>query len=90
MSRSSGATAPEWIETERDHPSPHPQPVVEIALRPEVLRRDEDAPAGPERPRQRDGPVGHVVVERDIHASGSPVHRQPRPRQTKPAGLAST
>ena len=30
---------------------PHPQPVVEIALRPEVLRRDEDAPAGPKRPR---------------------------------------
>ena len=78
MSRSSGATAPEWIETERDHPSPHPQPVVEIALRPEVLRRDEDAPAGPECARERDGPVGGVAVKRDVHPARSPEQWQPR------------
>ncbi len=47
---------------------PHPQPVIEIALRPEVARRDERAPAGPERPRERDGPVGRVAVERNARA----------------------
>ena len=46
----------------------HPQPVVEVALRPEVLRRDEDAPAGSERPRKSDGPVGYAAVERNAHA----------------------
>ena len=41
-----------------------------IALRPEFLRRDENAPAGPERPRKRDGPVGRVAVERHVHPAG--------------------
>jgi len=41
----------------------HSEPVVEIAFRPQILRGDEDAPAGPERPRQRNGPVGRVTVK---------------------------
>jgi hypothetical protein len=56
----------------------HAQPVVEVALRPEVIRGNEDAPAGPERPRNRDGAVGRVAVERDVHAARPPEQRQPR------------
>jgi hypothetical protein len=41
---------------------------LRIAFRPEVLRRDEDAPAGPERAREGDATVGCVAVERDVHA----------------------
>jgi hypothetical protein len=47
----------------------HLQPVVEIARRPQVLRRDERAHAGPERARERDGPVGRVAIQRDVHPS---------------------
>jgi hypothetical protein len=36
---------------------PYPQPVVEIAFRPEALRRDGDAPAGAEGARKGDSPV---------------------------------
>ena len=43
----------------------HPQQVVEIALGPKVLRGDEHAPAGPERARKRDDPIGRVPVQRD-------------------------
>ena len=48
-----------------------------IALRPEFLRRDENAPAGPERARERDGPVSRVAVERDVHPARSAKQRQP-------------
>jgi len=41
----------------------------------EVLRRDNDTP---ERPRNRDGAVGRVVVERDVDPAGSTEQRQPR------------
>ena len=55
-----------------------PQPVVEIALRAKLLRRDKDAPAAPEPARKRDSPVGRVAVERDVHPGGSPEQWQPR------------
>ena len=54
---------------------PYPQPVIEIALRAKVLRRDEHTPAGPERPRQRDGPVGRVAVEGDMDSGRNPLER---------------
>jgi len=57
---------------------PNPHPIVEVALRPEVLRRNEHAPAGPERPRKRDRPVGRVAAERDVHPAHLPEQRQPR------------
>ena|SRR6516225_4983027 len=57
---------------------PHAEPVVEIAFRPEVLRRDKDASARPECPPERNGPVGRVAIERDVHPGGSPEQWQPR------------
>jgi len=57
---------------------PDPQPVIEIALRPEVLRRDQHAPAGPERPRKTDAMFGRVTVEGDVHAPRLAEQRQPR------------
>jgi hypothetical protein len=54
---------------------PHQQPVVEIARRPEILRRDEDAPAGPEGTRERDRPVGRVAIERHVYPAHSPKQR---------------
>ena len=54
---------------------PDPQPVVEIALRPEGLQGDEDAPAGPKRARECDSSVGHVAVERQVHSPRSPKQR---------------
>jgi hypothetical protein len=62
---SSGALAPGWTETRRVALCPHPQPVVKIALRPEVLQGNEQAPAGSERPRERDGSVGRIAVQSD-------------------------
>jgi len=57
--------------------SPHPQPVVEIALRAKVLRRDEDAPTGSERPRKRDSPVGRIAVERHLDPARQAEQRLP-------------
>jgi len=48
-----------------------------IALRSKVLGRDEHAPAGPERARERDSSIGGVTVEGNIHAARSPKQRQP-------------
>jgi len=36
---------------------PDLEPIIAVALRPEVLRRDKDASARPEYPRQRNRPV---------------------------------
>ena len=54
---------------------PQPQPVVEIAFRPEVLRGNEHPPAGPERARKHDGPVGRVAVEGDMDSGRNPLER---------------
>ena len=59
---SSRAPAPAATGTLWDRPLPHPQPVVEIAFRAKFLRRNEDAPAGAEGARERDGSIGGVTV----------------------------
>jgi len=46
---------------------PHPQPAIEIALRPEILRGDEHAPASPEGAGEHDGRSIPVTIERDVH-----------------------
>ena len=56
---------------------PHAQPVIEITLRPEVLRRDEHAPAGPECGRERDSSIGRVAVKCDIDPARSAKQRKP-------------
>jgi hypothetical protein len=55
----------------------HPQTGVKIALRAKFFRRDEDAPAGAERPRKGNGPVGRIAVKRDVHAPRFAEQRQP-------------
>jgi hypothetical protein len=55
-----------------------PQPVVEIALRPEFLRRDEHAPAGPKGAREHNGSVSRIAVERHVDPARSAKQRQPR------------
>ena len=55
----------------------HPQPVVEIAFRAEVLRRDEHASAGPEGARERHGPVGRIAVERHLDPARQAEQRLP-------------
>ena len=57
---------------------PDPQPIVEFALRPEFLRRDEHAPAGSERPRKNDATFGRIAIERDVDPAGPAEQRQPR------------
>ena len=49
-----------------------------IALRPEFLRRDENAPAGPKCARERDRPVGRIAIERHVYTTGPAEQRQPR------------
>jgi hypothetical protein len=78
VSHSSRALAPKSTETRQDRLRAHAQPVVEIALRPEVLWGNEHAPASPEHPRKREGPVGCVAFEGNVHAAGPPKQRQPR------------
>ena len=51
----------------------HPQPIVEVALRPEVFRRDQHALAGPERARKPDGPAGRVTIECHVDPAGPAV-----------------
>ena len=55
----------------------HPQPVVEVALRPEVLWRNQHAPAGPECGRERDSSIGRVAVKCDIDPARSAKQRKP-------------
>src|SRR5215472_8284732 len=57
---------------------PHPQPAIEIALRPEILRGDEHAPASPEGAGEHDGPVD-PRHDRARRTPGSPEQRQRGP-----------
>jgi len=57
---------------------PYPHPVVQIAFGAKVLRRGKDAPSGPKRPRQRDGSVGRIAIERDLDPAAPAEQRQPR------------
>ena len=65
-----------------------PQPVIEIALRAEVLRRDKDAPARPERARQRNRSVSRIAVESDVYSAGPT--KQGQPRRLPAAGTIET
>jgi hypothetical protein len=65
---------------------PYLQPVVKVALRPEVLRRDQDAPAGAERARERDGPIASRSRSTYTRpARRTKPHQLPAPGAVEPA-----
>ena len=46
-----------------------------MVLRPELVRGNEVAPAGSERPRKSDATVGRIAVERDVRLPPAEIFR---------------